>query len=224
MADAKTYPNKLRFDLSATQIGELVDETIAASAKLLDEVVAKAATAKFVHGTSKVADSPIQLLADEDAFFSIHSSNVYFPSQVSTDAAFVSSLWSGNQTIADLYRLFRIREASVAANTKLEKYGIEKEMREDVYKAIKGYIDQINAAAVLVNPKFTYEDILDKDEAYFTKKIIQGFERNGFSLPAEKREKLKALRQGSSLSTWRTVAGWGGLMEILSCRSEWTLH
>jgi len=69
-------------------------------------------------------------------------------------------------------------------------------MREDVYKAVKSYVAKIDAAAKKINPEYTYKDILSKDEAYFTTKVLKEFQRNGFDLPEDKRARLKEVRQG----------------------------
>jgi len=88
-SEQKKCPTELRFDLEPEQILSLVKETIVISKKMLDDVVALAETATYEYGVTKFEDTPLQLMADEDARFNVLHSNIYFPSQVSPNKAFV---------------------------------------------------------------------------------------------------------------------------------------
>ncbi|ODQ46835.1 hypothetical protein PICMEDRAFT_16653 [Pichia membranifaciens NRRL Y-2026] len=78
----------------------------------------------------------------------------------------------------------QLREASNEADAKFRKYGIEAGLREDVYRAIhKVYEDNKDNAT------------LDAETRRFLEKVNRQYERNGLSLPLEKREKIKELKQ-----------------------------
>eukprot|EP01122_Echinamoeba_exundans_P003129 TRINITY_DN1327_c0_g1_i4.p1 TRINITY_DN1327_c0_g1~~TRINITY_DN1327_c0_g1_i4.p1 ORF type:complete len:695 (-),score=120.32 TRINITY_DN1327_c0_g1_i4:47-2131(-) len=173
------YPNNLRFDLTPEEIRNSADTTIAASKARLDAVVASVGvlvTQKLQR--PQFAETPMQALSDEDFEFGVASSNAYFPSQVSADKS--------------------IRDASTEANQKLEAYSVEKELRHDVYLAVKRYVEHLDSIAKSENASASWESLFSTEEVFFTKKILQGFERNGLHLPSEKQSRLKLLRQEMS--------------------------
>ncbi len=75
-----------------------------------------------------------------------------------------------------------IRNTALEMNNKLEKYANEISLDEDLYKAVKDY-SQTNEAKSLTGYK-----------ALFVKETVEGFERNGFALSAEKREELRKIK------------------------------
>lgn len=83
-----------------------------------------------------------------------------------------------------------LREASNEADAKFRKFGIESGLREDVFKVVnKVYQDNKDNTS------------LDDETKRFIEKLNKQFERNGLSLPLEKREKIKQLKEElSSLS------------------------
>lgn len=77
-----------------------------------------------------------------------------------------------------------LREASNDADAKFRKFGIESGLREDVFKVIdKVFNDNKN------------NDNLDSETKRFIEKVHKQYARNGLSLPLEKREKIKELKQ-----------------------------
>jgi Zn-dependent oligopeptidase len=172
---------KLRFDLTTATLETETTRIMEESKNLLDKIVKD--TASTIANLKSAADvkfedSPLQALADEDAFFTTQFSNCYFPSQVSADA--------------------QLREASVAANQKLEAYSIEKDLRADVYKAVKDYLDHVSSLANAREANQTYKNLFNTEQNYFIYKVMLNFERNGFQLPQDKQNALKKLRQDMS--------------------------
>ncbi len=75
-----------------------------------------------------------------------------------------------------------IRSTALDLNNKLEKYGNEISLDENLYNAIKAYSNTEEAKS------------LTGYKAKFLKDELNDFERNGFALSKEKREELKALK------------------------------
>jgi Zn-dependent oligopeptidase len=171
------YPNSLRFDLSPDEIRKSADTIIASSRARLDAIVASV-DALMSEQSAVFLNTPMQALSEEDFEFGVASSNAYFPSQVSADKA--------------------IRDASTEANQKLEAYSVEKELRHDVYVAVKRYVNHLDSMAKRANGSGTWESLFSTEEVFFTRKILQGFERNGLHLPTDKQSRLKHLRQEMS--------------------------
>lgn len=119
-----TYPNNLRFDLTAEEISAWPQKIIESSKKALDAIAKTSETGATWQAT-------IQPLMDEDAEFSRLSANCGFFAHVHADKT--------------------IRDASTEAEIALDKYSIEKWQRYDVYLAVKAYVekqmpnDQLNA-------------------------------------------------------------------------------
>lgn len=84
-----------------------------------------------------------------------------------------------------------VREAATEATKKLDAYYIDKDFRQDVYQAIKKYIAHLDA----LSPSGSWTDLFNAEQVYYTKKMLQGFERIGMHLPDEKQARLKALHQ-----------------------------
>lgn len=128
-----TYPNALRFDLTAEEIAAWPARIIARSKKLLDEVAASVSAPTW--------ETTIMGLMDEDADFGTEASNCTFFSHVHTDKT--------------------IRDASTEAEKELDKYSIEKNQRYDVYLAVKAYVDQQSAKDNLnKEQKYALEQIM----------------------------------------------------------------
>ncbi|KAL6057447.1 Thimet oligopeptidase [Balamuthia mandrillaris] len=104
-------------------------------------------------------------LAYDDARCETLSANCYFPSYVHPSKA--------------------ERDASTEANKKLEAFNIESNMREDVYKSLCAFRQKAKEQGIQLTPE---------DQRLIDKKM-EGFERNGLGLPAEKREKLKEIKK-----------------------------
>jgi len=75
-----------------------------------------------------------------------------------------------------------IRNTALELNNKLEKYGNEISLDEDLYKAVKAYSLTEEAQS------------LKGYKAKFLKETVEDFERNGFVLSKEQREKLKEIK------------------------------
>lgn len=179
-APAKSYPNSLRFDLTPEQLKDSASTIIDASKARLD-AIAKSVDGLIVkHTTASVpfGETPMQALSDEDFQFGLASSNAYFPSQVSADKS--------------------VRDASTEVNQKLEAYSVEKDLRQDVYQAVKRYVTHLTGLAEKQRAGSTWADLFSTEEVYFTKKILQSFERNGLHLAEDKQTRLKAIRQEMS--------------------------
>lgn len=77
-----------------------------------------------------------------------------------------------------------LREASNQADAKFRKYGIEAGLREDVFKVINKVFEDNKE-----------NNDLDSETKRFIEKLYKQYSRNGLSLPADKREKVKELKQ-----------------------------
>ncbi len=75
-----------------------------------------------------------------------------------------------------------IRSTALELNNKLEKYGNEMSLDENLYNAIKAYSKTEEAQS------------LTGYKAKFLKDEIESFERNGFALPKDKRDELKVVK------------------------------
>jgi len=106
------YPNRLRFDLGPQEIGQLADEIITNSKKILDDITTIPANQRTFKNTVRPMD-------EYDIYFSTLSSSATFPKDVSTSKD--------------------VRDAATEANKKLEAFAIEMETREDLYKALREY-------------------------------------------------------------------------------------
>ena len=73
------------------------------------------------------------------------------------------------------------RSNALEANTTLEQYGNKIQLNDTLYQAVKNYSTSPEALA-LTGPK-----------AKYLKETVENFERNGFALSKEGREKLKAI-------------------------------
>lgn len=156
MEDQKKYLNELRF-LTPEEIAALAEKIIADSTKVQDAVAA------LQDGEHTFANT-VKALANDELISDTLAANCYFPSYVSTDKA--------------------TRDASTEANKKIEAFGIESNMREDVYQSLLKY----KAKGEQLGP--VDQRLLDKQ--------LETFERNGLGLPKEEREKLKALKKRMS--------------------------
>ncbi|MBI5238921.1 MAG: Zn-dependent oligopeptidase [Elusimicrobia bacterium] len=74
-----------------------------------------------------------------------------------------------------------VRDAGLACDTEISKYGVEIYAREDLYKAMKAAADR--------------GELLEGEDARLAEKTLLDFKRSGLGLPAADREKLKGLRQ-----------------------------
>ena len=96
--------------------------------------------------------------------------------------------WSTTQTgscefIQHVSASKEVRDASSAAHQKIQEFGIEQGMREDVYRA------------VLDATKNTSAEKLTTEDRRLMDKIELGFRRKGLALPQDKREKLKEIQK-----------------------------
>lgn len=77
-----------------------------------------------------------------------------------------------------------LRDASNAAEEKLEKFAIESGMREDVYKTLLQIYQD-------------YKDVksIDPETSRYIEKVYKKYERNGFGQPPEIRQRIKELKE-----------------------------
>lgn len=129
----KTYPNSLRFDLSAQEITSLADQIIETSRTTLDNLV-------NLEIDQPTWDNTVQPFLNEYQSFFAQYSNCYFVGYVSADK--------------------EIRDASVEANKKLEAYSIEKNSRKDVYLKIKAYPEKNPNESLDNEQKYVLKKIL----------------------------------------------------------------
>jgi thimet oligopeptidase len=128
-----TYPNQLRFDLSAEEITAWPAKIIEASKKALDEIASTLSAPTW--------EKTIQTLLDEDAAYGTSVANCTFFSHVHTEKP--------------------IRDASTDAEVVLDKYSIEKSQRYDVYLAVKAYVEhQMSKDALNTEQKYAMEQIM----------------------------------------------------------------
>jgi thimet oligopeptidase len=74
-----------------------------------------------------------------------------------------------------------VRDAGLACDTDISKYGVEIFARESLYKAMKAAADR--------------GELLEGEDARLVEKTLLDFKRSGLGLPPEQRERLKELRQ-----------------------------
>ncbi|MFH2056863.1 MAG: hypothetical protein ABIJ61_12970, partial [bacterium] len=72
-----------------------------------------------------------------------------------------------------------VRDAGLACDTDISKYGVEIFSREGLYKAMKAAADR--------------GELLEGEDARLMEKTLLDFKRSGLGLPPEQREKLKDL-------------------------------
>jgi thimet oligopeptidase len=128
-----TYPNHLRFDLTAAEITAWPEKIIASSKAALDEVAKSIASPSW--------EKTIQALMDEDAQYSTEVANCTFFTHVHADK--------------------EIRDASNETEVVLDKYSIEKSQRYDVYLAVKAYVDlQMPKDTLTTEQKYAMEQLM----------------------------------------------------------------
>ncbi|MFA6003537.1 MAG: M3 family metallopeptidase, partial [Elusimicrobiota bacterium] len=74
-----------------------------------------------------------------------------------------------------------VREAAMACDTEISKYGLDIFTREDIYGTLKAAADR--------------GELLAGEDARLVEKTLLDFKRSGMGLPAADREKLKSLRK-----------------------------
>ncbi|BFZ64095.1 metalloendopeptidase [Saitoella coloradoensis] len=146
--------NPLRFKWTADELTAHTDALISRARAVYDKVAA------VPHDEATFADV-MGPLAEMEAWMDTESSNVTFLQYVSTDKA--------------------LRDVSIDANKKLDEFGIEASMREDVYKAVQA-----------VSAK---KEKLDDEGARLLEHAERDLRRNGLALPKEKRDELAKLKQ-----------------------------
>ncbi|KAG1452973.1 hypothetical protein G6F46_009734 [Rhizopus delemar] len=149
-------PPSLDFGITAEQVAQITEEIIATELAVNDQI----ASLKPEEQTYENIVVPLARVSNELAGKTQLVSSL---SQISPDAA--------------------IREASVAAETKVDQFYIEQSMRHDIYTVVQGYIAKTDLST------------LDHEDARLLEKIEQSFRRNGLHLPQEKRDELKELRK-----------------------------
>jgi len=112
-------------------------------------------------------DNTFSEFAELEGFYSPQISSCYFPSYVSSDK--------------------ELRDAATAANKKLEMFFIDVFTREDVYNALRDCKDNLQKSGAFSKLRPIDHRLIEK--------IIEEFERNGLALDAEKRSKLKEIKQ-----------------------------
>lgn len=110
----KTYPNALRFDLTAEQLSAIPEKIIAESKARMDKLASSVDTPTW--------EATIQPLLDDDALFSLQADNCTFYSHVHEDE--------------------KVRDASTEAEKLIQKYRIENSQRYDIYLAVKAYVEK----------------------------------------------------------------------------------
>ncbi|KAJ2083220.1 metalloendopeptidase [Coemansia sp. RSA 988] len=151
----------LNFNLSPKEIGDIVDKLIADGKKLQDSVAAQ---------TNPTFDNVIVPLGTRENESSVDYLVTTFVQNVSTDEA--------------------VRDASMAAEEKLNAFEIESMMREDVYKAVRAVFDNADEMSKL-----------EPEDRRMVEKMEEGYRRNGLGLSKEDREQLGAInKQLSELS------------------------
>ncbi|KAJ2616463.1 metalloendopeptidase [Coemansia sp. RSA 1365] len=151
----------LNFNLSPTEIENIVERLIADGKKLQDSVAAQ---------TSPTFDNVIVPLAKRENEKGAEYLVTTFVQNVSTDEA--------------------VRDASMAAEEKLNAFEIESLMREDVYKVVRAVFD---------NPDEMSK--LGPEDRRLVEKMEESYRRNGLGLNKEDRERLGTInKQLSELS------------------------
>jgi thimet oligopeptidase len=82
-----------------------------------------------------------------------------------------------------------VRDASVEAAKKFSEFGVEKESREDLYKAVVAFRSNNPAVVAKLSPED--KRLLDK--------TIEGYERNGLALSIEKRARMKEIKKRTNI-------------------------
>jgi Zn-dependent oligopeptidase len=75
---------------------------------------------------------------------------------------------------------------------KLDKYAIQKEMREDVYRVVLAYKNKISTTTTTTTTTTT--ERLNSDQQRYLDKLLENFERNGLALPPDKQKQLKEIK------------------------------
>jgi thimet oligopeptidase len=99
----------------------------------------------------------------------------------------VSSVATITQLLGAVHPDSLVRATAQEKNTELSQYYNEISLNEDLYKAVKSYSETEEARA------------LDSWKARFINKEVADFERNGFALSKEDRDKLKAIKDEFSV-------------------------
>lgn len=142
----------IKWDHNAELIKTKTEEEISANRKLQDSIAAlKSEECTFA--------SVFQALAEGSNKFNEITSPLAFYTHVATDDG--------------------VRAASIAAEESIDKFGVESEMRVDVYQSL------VNAE------KNTDKSQLTDEQKRLVEKMIMDGKRAGLALPDEKREKLK---------------------------------
>ncbi|KAG8819006.1 hypothetical protein FRC17_010634 [Serendipita sp. 399] len=162
MTTTGTYPSltppqtPLKWDHSADFIKSETESQIGANRQLYDSIAAlKPEECNFRSVFHKIAEAANKF---EEA-----TAPLTFYTHVTTDEA--------------------VRTASIAAEEALDKYGVEVEMRVDVYHSL------VNAE------KNTDQSTLNPEQKRLIEKMIKEGKRAGLALPDEKREELKKLKE-----------------------------
>ncbi|KAJ1953026.1 metalloendopeptidase [Linderina pennispora] len=150
-----TKGSVLNFSLTPSDIGQLVDTLIARGKKIQDDVAAQ---------TNPTFASVIVPLAMRENNQGADYSVATFLQNVSTDKD--------------------IRDASTAAEEKLDAFEIESLMREDVYKVVRAVFDNKEEMAKL-----------DAEDLRLVTKIEMQYRRNGLALPKEQRGRLGDIKK-----------------------------
>ncbi|KAJ1995114.1 metalloendopeptidase [Coemansia sp. RSA 1358] len=145
----------LNFNLSPDEINSTVDRLIREGREIQDKVASQ------THPTFENAIVPLATRENEQ---SADYLVVTFVQNVSTDS--------------------KVRDASTAAEEKLNAFEIESHMREDVYKAVRAVFDNESEMTKL-----------GPEDRRLVEKMEQQYRRNGLALGKEEREKLGQIRK-----------------------------
>lgn len=147
---------KLRFDLSVEEIEEET-KRILEKMKQVDDAVAATdlSTVTFASTVQKFIDLEVEMLS--------RMTNVTFLGHVSP--------------------VKEIRDACTKADEAIEQYGVQRDMRADVYRVIKHFMTTPEGQK------------LDGVKRRYVERLIQDFERNGLQLDEDKQNKVKEWKQ-----------------------------
>ena len=152
---------RLRWNvLEPTEVVRLAKEMIVKSRSVLDNVVAAADA-----GKTAWADI-MQPLADDETETRAESAALEFLQHVSPHKA--------------------LRDASTEADKLISEFGVECEMRVELYRAVQAFAETAEGQG------------LSGERARFLSRILRDFKRNGLHLEEETRAKVKAMKEEMS--------------------------